>query len=241
MEGGVMFQTFGWQHLSLILQGALVTVQICVLSVVFGGFFGLLIGLMSTGTIRPLQWVSGVYVGLIRGIPVLLIIFFVYFGVPLLAPGSSLAEYWAGVIALSIFAAAYIGELVRGSIQAVPRGQFEAAEALGMPYVERMRWIILPQAARLIVPPGVGFLVILIKDSSLVAVIGLIELTRAGNIVSSQTADPIVAYTVVGAFYFVICFVLSSVARRFERRLGTRVPAPRVGDALTALNPGARK
>lgn len=236
-----MFEAFGWQHMSLILHGALVTVQICVLSVLFGAVLGLAIGLMSTGTVRPLRWVSGVYVGVIRGIPVLLIIFFVYFGIPLLAPGTSLPEYWAGVIALSLFASAYIGELVRGSIQAVPRGQFEAAEALGMPYVERMRWIVLPQAVRLIVPPGVGFLVVLIKDSSLVAVIGLIELTRAGNIVSSQTADPILAYAVVGAFYFVICFVLSALARRYELRLGARVPAPKVGDALTALTIGAKK
>ena len=84
-------------------------------------------------------------------------------------------------------------------------------------------------------------LVVLIKDSSLVAVIGLIELTRAGNIVSSQTADPIVAYTVVGAFYFVICFALSTAARRYERRLAANVPTPRVGDSLTALTSGARK
>ncbi|MGP4056414.1 amino acid ABC transporter permease [Mycobacterium sp. 4D054] len=236
-----MFEQFGWQHLSLILQGAVVTIQICALSVVFGGLLGLVIGLMAAGTVRPLKWVSAIYIAIIRGIPVLLVIFFVYFGVPLLVPGSGLAEYWAAVIALSIFASAYIGELVRGSIEAVSRGQFEAADALGLSYPDRMRFIILPQAARLIVPPGVGFLVILIKDSSLVAVIGLIELTRAANIVSSQTADPILAYTVVGAFYFVICFVLSTLSRRYERRLGTRVPAPKFADALTNLTPGARK
>lgn len=236
-----MFEQFGWQHLSLILQGAVVTIQICVLSVVFGGLLGLLIGLMATAAVRPLKWLSAIYIAIIRGIPVLLVIFFVYFGVPLLVPGSGLTEYWAAVIALSIFASAYIGELVRGSIEAVPRGQFEAADALGLGYPDRMRFIILPQAARLIVPPGVGFLVILIKDSSLVAVIGLIELTRAANIVSSQTADPILAYTVVGAFYFAICFVLSAFSRRYERRLGTRMPAPKLGDALTNLTTGARK
>lgn len=122
-----MFEGLGWQHLSLILDGAVVTVQICVLAVLFGGVLGLMLGLMSAGTIRLLRWFSATYVAIIRGIPVLLIIFFVYFGVPLLAPGSSLPEYWSGVIALSVFASAYIAELVRGSIQAVPRGQFEAA------------------------------------------------------------------------------------------------------------------
>ncbi len=172
---------------------------------------------MSTGTIRALRWAAALYVALIRGIPVLLIIFFVYFGIPLMAPGSSLSEFWAAVIALSVFASAYIGELVRGSIQSVPRGQFEAADALGLSYAQRMRWVILPQAARMIVPPGVGFLVVLIKDSSLVAVIGLIELTRAGNVVSSLTADPITTYLIVGAGYFIICYTLSSLGRRYER------------------------
>lgn len=235
-----MFEGLGTQHLSLLWQGALVTVQICTLSVLFGGLLGIGIGLMSTGTVRTLRWVAALYVAVIRGVPVLLIIFFVYFGIPLLAPGSSLSEYWAAVIALSVFASAYIAELVRGSIQAVPRGQFEAAEALGLSYPQRMRWVILPQAARVIVPPGVGFLVVLIKDSSLVAVIGLIELTRAGNVVSSLTADPITTYLIVGACYFVICYALSALARRYERRLGFHVKAPEVGDTLT-LSTGAKK
>ncbi len=228
-----MFEGLGLQHLSLILNGAVVTIQICVLSLLFGSILGLLLGLMATSSIKVLRIVSTVYVALIRGIPVLLIIFFVYFGVPLLVPGTSLPDYWAGVIALSVFASAYIAELVRGSIQAIPRGQFEAAHALALSYPARMRWIILPQAARIMVPPGVGFLVILIKDSSLVAVIGLVELTRAGNIVSSLTAEPIATYLIVGACYFVICYALSAAGRRYERRLGVRVQPPGVTDALT--------
>ncbi|BBX38457.1 polar amino acid ABC transporter inner membrane subunit [Mycolicibacterium mageritense DSM 44476 = CIP 104973] len=235
-----MFEGLGTQHLALLWQGALVTVQICALSVLFGGVLGIIIGLMSTGTVRALRWAAALYVAVIRGVPVLLVIFFVYFGIPLLAPGTSLSEYWAAVIALSVFASAYIGELVRGSIQAVPRGQFEAAEALGLTYAQRMRRVILPQAARVVVPPGVGFLVVLIKDSSLVAVIGLIELTRAGNVVSSLTADPITTYLIVGAGYFVICYALSALARRYERRLGFRVKAPEVGETLT-LTTGAKK
>ncbi len=228
-----MFEGLGLQHLSLILNGAVVTIQICVLSLLFGSILGLLLGLMTTSSIKVLRIVSTLYVALIRGIPVLLIIFFVYFGVPLLVPGTSLPDYWAGVIALSFFASAYIAELVRVSIQAIPRGQFEAAHALGLSYPARMRWIILPQAARIMVPPGVGFLVILIKDSSLVAVIGLVELTRAGNIVSSLTAEPIATYLIVGACYFVICYALSAAGRRYERRLGVRVQPPGVTEALT--------
>ena len=228
-----MFEGLGLQHLSLILNGAVVTIQICLLSLLFGSIAGLLLGLMSTSSIKVLRILSTLYVALIRGIPVLLIIFFVYFGVPLLVPGVSLPDYWAGVIALSVFASAYIAELVRGSIQAIPRGQFEAAHALGLSYQARMRWVILPQAARIMVPPGVGFLVILVKDSSLVAVIGLVELTRAGNIVSSLTAEPIATYLIVGACYFVICYAHSAAGRRYERRLGIRVQPPGVTDALT--------
>ncbi|MCV7229837.1 amino acid ABC transporter permease [Mycolicibacterium komossense] len=234
-----MFQELNADHLSLIWRGAVVTVQICLLSVLFGGIGGTAIGLMSTGPVKLLRWIAAIYVALIRGIPVLLVIFFVYFGLPLLNPGSSLPEYWAAVIALSVFAAAYIAELVRGSIQAVPRGQFEAAQALGMSYAQQMRWVVVPQAARIIIPPGVGFLVVLIKDSSLVAVIGLVELTRAGNVVSSLTADPILTYLIVGLFYFVICFALSTAARWYEQRLGIHAAPPEITDAL-ALTTGAK-
>ncbi|PRI10376.1 amino acid ABC transporter permease [Leucobacter massiliensis] len=219
--------------LLLILQGAAVTLQICALSVLCGGALGLLFGLLATGPVRVLRWVSAVWVSAIRGVPVLLIIFFVYFGVPLLSPGSNVPEYWAAVVALSVFASAYVSEIVRGSIQAIPRGQFEAAEALGLSYASRLRWVILPQAAKIIVPPGIGFLVILVKDSSLVAVIGLIELTRAGNIVASQTGKPILTYLIVGAVYFVICFTLSSLGRRYERRLGGGARAPKLGETIS--------
>lgn len=235
-----MFTPLDGQDLSLILQGTIVTLQICALSVLFGGALGLLFGIASTGPVRVLRWIGAIWVGAIRGVPVLLIIFFVYFGLPLLSPGSNVPEYWAAVVALSVFASAYVSEIVRGSIQAIPRGQFEAAEALGLSYVSRLRWVILPQAAKIIVPPGIGFLVILIKDSSLVAVIGLIELTRAGNIVASQTGQPISSYLIVGAVYFVICFALTSLARHYERRLSVRVAAPKIGDALTPAK-GARR
>lgn len=228
-----MFEDFGLQHFPLILEGALVTVQICLLSTLFGSVLGLALGLMSTAGSWWVRLISNVYVTAVRGIPVLLIIFFVFFGIPLLFPGRNLPEYWAAVIALSIFAAAYIGETIRGSILAVPKGQSEAASALGMTTARRYRHVILPQAAKIMVPPGVGFLVVLIKDSSLVAVIGLVELTRAGNVVSSLTASPILVYIVVGAFYFAVCYVFSALGRTVERRLNVEAPTIRVTDALT--------
>ncbi|WP_020372792.1 amino acid ABC transporter permease [Arthrobacter sp. M2012083] len=228
-----MFEAFGWQHFPLIFEGLLVTVQICLLSTVIGTALGFALGLMSTGGPWWARLVSATFVTIVRGIPVLLIIFFVFFGIPLLFPGQYLPEYWAAVLALSIFAAAYIGEIVRGSILAVPRGQTEAADALGMSARRRYQHIVLPQAAKIMVPPGVGFLVVLIKDSSLVAVIGLVELTRAGNVVSSLTADPILIYLIVGAFYFVICYLFSSLGRALERRLNVQSPKVQITDALT--------
>jgi len=201
-----MFTSFDLPDLLLILQGAFVTLQICLLAVVLGGVVGIVSGILAASPFAPLRWISAIWVGAIRGVPVLLIIFFVYFALPLMSPGSNVPDYCAAVIALTIFASAYISEIVRGSIQALPRGQFEAAQALGLSWPKQLRFVVMPQAARIMVPPGIGFLVVLIKDSSLVAVIGLIELTRAGNIVASQTGQPIFAYLVVGAVYFVICF-----------------------------------
>lgn len=228
-----MFTSFDLPDLLLILQGAFVTLQICLLAVVLGGVVGIVSGILAASPFAPLRWISAIWVGAIRGVPVLLIIFFVYFALPLMSPGSNVPDYWAAVIALTIFASAYISEIVRGSIQALPRGQFEAAQALGLSWPKQLRFVVMPQAARIMVPPGIGFLVVLIKDSSLVAVIGLIELTRAGNIVASQTGQPIFAYLVVGAVYFVICFALSVAGRRYERRLTIHARPPRVEDALT--------
>ncbi|MFJ2553822.1 amino acid ABC transporter permease [Microbacterium sp. NPDC087591] len=228
-----MFTSFDLPDLLLILQGAFVTLQICLLSVILGGVVGIVSGILAASPSAPLRWISAIWVGAIRGVPVLLIIFFVYFALPLMSPGSNVPDYWAAVLALTIFASAYISEIVRGSIQAIPRGQFEAAQALGLSWPKQLRHVVMPQAARIMVPPGIGFLVVLIKDSSLVAVIGLIELTRAGNIVASQTGQPILAYLVVGAVYFVICFALSAAGRRYERRLTIHARAPRVEDALT--------
>ena len=228
-----MFEEFGWQHLPLIFEAALVTVQICTLSILFGGLLGFGVGLMGTSPSKTLRLLSGAYVAAIRGIPILLIIFFVFFGIPMILGGTNVPPYWAAVTALSIFASAYIGEVVRGGILAVSKGQSEASDALNMTYYQKYRYVILPQAIKIMVPPGIGFLVVLVKDSSLVTVIGLVELTRSGNIVSALTADPITTYLVIGAFYFVICYALSSAGRWYERRLNVRVPLPTVVDSLT--------
>ena len=213
-----MLRSFNAGDLESLLRGALWTLALCVTSGVIGTLIGLVLGLAATAPSRIARAIATAYVYFIRGIPLLIIVFFAYFGVPLLFPAVSLSAFATAVIALSVFTSAYMAEIFRGSINAVPRGQWEAAEALGLGYVRKFRYVVLPQAMRIVVPPAIGFLIALVKDSSLVTVIGFVELTHAGTIVSNLTANPILTYTVVAAIYFVICYGISRLGRWYEQR-----------------------
>lgn len=215
-----MFDNFGWEYLVPLIKGALWTIALCLTSGVFGTIFGLILGLAETSPSRVARWTSSIYVNFIRGIPLLILIFFVYFGTPLLFPSVDLPGFLTGVVTLTAYAGAYLAEIFRGSIEAVPKGQNEAAEALGLGYVLKFRYVIIPQATKIAVPPGIGFIIGLIKDSSLVTVIGFIELTRAGTIVSNLTGNPIITYLVVAAMYFVLCYGISLLGQRYEKRTG---------------------
>lgn len=218
-----MFEPFGWQHLVPLAEGAWVTLQLVAVSAVAGSFLGILLGLGETSPIRVVRWVTMIYVNIIRGIPFLVLIFFAYFGLPLVIPGSGLPPFMTAVIALTVWASAYTAEIVRGSIDAIPKGQMEAAEALGLNYFSKYRHVIIPQAMRIVVPPGTGFLIGLVKESSLVTVIGFIELARAGSVVSNITQDPITTYLVVAAMYFVMCYGISLLGRFYEKRTSVSV------------------
>ncbi|MGO4856308.1 amino acid ABC transporter permease [Arthrobacter sp. 2MCAF14] len=223
-----MFEAFGWNDLIPLAQGAILTLGLCVTSGIFGTIFGLLLGLASTSPSRIARAISALYVYIIRGIPILVIIFMIYFGLPLMFPELELSKFSSAVVALSIYAAAYVAEIVRGSIEAVPPGQGEAADALGLAYYPKFRYVIVPQAMRIIVPPGIGFLIGLVKDSSLVTVIGYVELTKSGNIVANLTNNPIATFLTVGAMYFVICYGISLLGRWYEKRTGIHVESRRL-------------
>jgi polar amino acid transport system permease protein len=124
----------------------------------------------------------------------------------------------AAGIALVLNTSAFLGEIWRGSIQAVPSGQLEAAQALGLPYTERMRWVVLPQAFKIALPSTVGYMVQVIKGTSLAAIIGFTEITRAGQIINNATFEPLLVFSIVGAIYFALCWPLSFWASRIERR-----------------------
>lgn len=207
------------QFLPPLLRGAWLTIVLLVLSGVLGTVIGLLFGIARSAPLRSVRWLSTIYPTFIRGIPILIILLFLYYAIPLMFPYATFSQGVTAVVGLSVYAGAYMTEIFRGSIRAVPSGQLEAAEALGMRYAARMRHVVLPQALKVAVPPSIGFLIALVKASSLVSVIGYTDLTRAGRIITSQNHAPLSTYLVVAALYFAISFPLSRLGRWYERRL----------------------
>jgi polar amino acid transport system permease protein len=231
------------QFLPALAKGAGITAVLCIIAAVAGSLLGLVIGLMRSSSWAVVRWISAIFTNFLRGIPLLIILLFTYFALPLLIPGAIFSQMVSGAIGLTLFVSAYIGEVVRGSIEAVPKGQFEAAEALGMNFAQKFRYVIMPQAMRVIVPPWVGIILAMIKDSSLVSVIGLVELTQAGKIVGTSTMQPLVAFVIVGAVYFVICYPLGHFGRWYEKRLkvsGFHVPQPVTATDILDEEPGPR-
>ena len=177
---------------------------------------GLLVGIARTGSVRSLRLAATAYVDTLRGIPLLVQIFFLYFGIGKLL---NLDRYPAGVLAIGIGYSAYIGETVRAGIQAVPRGQWEAARSLGLSTPRCLRHVVLPQALRIVIPPVLNDFVACLKDSSLVSIIGLRELTRAGREYYSATFSDFQTWTVVALLYLAMTLALSRLSATLERRL----------------------
>lgn len=214
-----MFDDFGWENIPPLINGMKLTIFLVIASGIFGTVLGLALGVSRTAPSRTLRMISGAYISFIRGQPTLIILFFAYFVIPLMVPAASFSRGVTAIAGLSIYAGAYIAEIVRGSLLAVPTGQSEAAEALGMNYGLKLRYVVLPQAMKIAIPPGIGFLVSLVKATSLTSVIGYVELTRAGRITSTINQEPILTFLIVALLYFVVCYPISLVGRWYERRL----------------------
>ncbi|SIR16703.1 amino acid ABC transporter permease [Bosea sp. TND4EK4] len=200
-----------------LLTGLKWTVLLSLVGFVGGGFFGLAVALMRTSGIKPLERGTSAYIALFQGTPLLMQLFVVYYGLALI--GLRLDAWIAVAIGFTLHASAYLGEIWRGSIEAVPKGQTEAAKALSLHYASRMKDVVLPQAIRISLPATIGFLVQLIKGTSLAAIVGFTELTRAGNIVSNQIFKPLLVFGIVGILYFLICWPLSLYGSHLERRM----------------------
>ena len=215
-----MIRTFGQAEFLYMLEAARWTVLLSGLAFLGGGVLGLGLAAMRVSASRPARWCAAAWIALFQCIPLLMLLFLVFFGLALY--GQDQNPYVAVTAALSLYAGAYFGEIWRGALQAVPHGQVEGAAALGLSPLQRFRLVVAPQAVRLAIPPTVGFMVQVVKNTSLASIIGFAELTQAAQFVNNLTFRPIPVYCVAAAIYFCLCFPMTWWAGRLEARLHTR-------------------
>jgi His/Glu/Gln/Arg/opine family amino acid ABC transporter permease subunit len=201
----------------LLAKGTLVTLQIALISGVLSILLGFALGLSALGNVRLLRLLVAGYVDFIRGTPLLIQIFLIFFALPVV--GVRLDEIWAGIVALSINTAAYMAETVRGGVGSVERGQTEAARSIGMTQPQILTYILLPQALRPMVPPLTNELITMTKNTSLLSVISVYELTRAGQAIISVHFVPFEIYLLLALYYYVLIKCLSRLSRWVETRM----------------------
>ena len=204
----------------LFLQGVGNTVALCLVGLGLGTLIALFVGLARASHFRWLSWPAGLYIEVVRDSPLLMQLYLVFFALPLL--GLDVPLFVAGAATLMVNSSAFMAEIVRAGIQSIGKDQWDAARGLGMGYPQVMRWVVIPQAFRVMIPPGVGLLIGLIKDSSIISVISYLELTRVGQILTEQTFLSFQVFGIVAALYFILCYPLSRVALHVERRLRVR-------------------
>lgn len=194
------------------------TVVLVALALACGGPLALMLALMRSSRIAPLRWLAAGILQLVQGVPLLGLLMFFYFGMPVFL-GVEVPALVAVGVAFTANTAVFLGEIWRGGIQAVKQTQWEAAACLGLTRWQQFRYVIAPQAFRMALPPTVGFLVQLIKNTSLASVVGFVELARAGQMASAATFQPLLVYSVVAAIYFALCLPLTVWSRKLEARL----------------------
>jgi len=209
----------GRTNLLFLLGGLEYTIKMSLTAIVISVILGLLVALPALSPSPAVRSLNRIYVELIRAVPILVLIFWVYYGLPILHDGININVFWAGVIALALSDSAFEAEIFRAGIQSIERGQIEAADSIGLGYFGKLRYVLLPQALRRILPPLGNQLVYMLKMSSLVSVIGLSELTRRANELVVSTYRPLEIYTVLVLEYLVLIFVVSMGVRWLERRL----------------------
>ena len=212
-----IFELFA-QTYPRLLQGLWMTIELTLVSLLIAAVLGLLFGLLSVSSTTFLRGISRVYIDIIRGTPLIVQVFFIYFGIPS-ALNMRLDAFIAGVIALSLNAGAYTAEIVRGGIQSIDKGQMEAARSLGLPYTMAMRRVVLPQAIKTMIPAIVNQCIITLKDSSLVSVIGLAELTQTGRLIIANNFESLKMWIIIGVMYFIPIMILSKVSSHIERKM----------------------
>src|SRR5690606_27352422 len=208
---------FTYAHFEFLLQGAVWTICLSLIAFIGGGVAGGVVALLRISSMAPVRWLSYLYVQVIQGTPLLVLLFVAYFGLSI--AGLTLSGLAAAGISMIIYVSAYLGEIWRGCIESVAKTQWEAAECLALTRTQRLRLVILPQALRIATPPTVGFMVQIIKNTSLASIVGFVELVRAGQLINNSIFQPFLIYLLIAGIYFAMCYPLSAWSRRLEGRL----------------------
>lgn len=209
------------ESLPMLWEGLKMTLYIFAIAIVLGFLIGLIMALLRLAPIKVLNWIAKIFVDAIRGTPFIVQLFFIYFGLNSFS-WVSLDNVWAGIVTVAINAGAYFAEIIRAGIQSIDKGQTEAARSLGLNQSQNMRYIILPQAFRRMLPTITNQAIISLKDTSLLSIIGVADLTQRGRVIVSATFEPFTIYLALGVMYFVIIYLLSLLSSYLERRFVLR-------------------
>jgi amine acid ABC transporter, permease protein, 3-TM region, His/Glu/Gln/Arg/opine family len=209
---------------SMLLKAFGNTLLLTFLSLCIAMVIGLVFGLMNVGKVRILNLIGTVYVDAVRGVPLIVLAYFIFFGIPAGIQGMGFSDFrlnqlQAGVIALSMNCGAYMAEIIRAGIQSVDKGQMEASRSLGLSYGQSMRRIVLPQAIRTMIPSIINQFIITLKDTSILSVIGFAEITNVGKTIMGNTFKNLQTWTIIAVMYLIVIVTLSKVAKRLERRI----------------------
>jgi polar amino acid transport system permease protein len=206
-----------WDIFRNLLLAGRWTVALSLIAFIGGGLVGLALLVLRLTKMPMADKLVGGYVQLFQGTPLLMQLFLSYFGIALF--GINTSAWVAAAVALTLYTSAFLTEIWRGCVNSIPKGQWEAAESLALNFGEQLRYVVLPQAVKIAVPPTVGFLVQVIKGTALASVIGFVELTKAGTMITNATFKPFLVYSCLALMYFALCFPVSLLARRLERKL----------------------
>ncbi|KEA65636.1 putative amino acid ABC transporter, permease protein [Marinobacterium lacunae] len=212
-----MSQFTDWDILRNLLLAARWTVLLSLIAFAGGSIVGLLLTFMRISRRRSLIWVTRIYIEIFQGTPLLMQLFIAFFGLGLL--GIDVSAWTAAALALTLFSSAFLSDIWRGCVESLPKGQWEASRCLGLNYLQTMRYIILPQALRIAIPPTVGFSVQIVKGTALASIIGFVELTKAGTMLNNATFEPFKVFALVALIYFLLCYPLSRASQYLEERL----------------------
>ncbi|PJI40358.1 amino acid ABC transporter permease [Ferrovibrio sp.] len=212
-----MVQFTFWDILRNLLLAAQWTVLLSLIAFVGGAVVGLIVCVARISKNPGPRWAARIYIEVLQGTPLLMQLFLCFFGLSLI--GLNVPPLAAAAIALTLYTSAFLGEIWRGCVEAISKGQWEASASLALTYPEQMRYVILPQALRIAVAPTVGFAVQVVKGTALASIIGFVELTKAGTMINNATFQSFLVYGLVALLYFALCFPLSLLSRRLERRL----------------------